>query len=137
MDPIALARLLMSSQPQTAGTAFEPVTSQQQLQNYRQLEGQDAAWRSAEGSPWKTPEPGMLAKLLMSPVAQGVLPALNFLGRGGASVGQMPGNVPNMMPMPRPIQPHWINTMRRNGEFQLPANINNRDNMQSVLGIVR
>jgi hypothetical protein len=133
MDPIALARLLMSSsQPQTAGTAFEPVTRQQQLQNYRQMEGQDAAWQSAEGSPWKTPEPGMLAKLLMHPVTQGVMPAVNFMGRtGGARVGQMPANVPNMMPQPpRSLAQHYINSMTRSGEFPPTAN-------DAMMGVVR
>jgi hypothetical protein len=68
--------------PQTAGTAFEPITSAQQLQNYRNLEGQEGAWRSAEGSPWKSPEPGWLAKLMAHPSTQGLLNAANFIGPG-------------------------------------------------------
>jgi hypothetical protein len=39
--------------------------------------------------------------------------------------------VPNMMPTPpRPISQHWINTMRRNGEFPPAAN-------DTTMGVVR
>jgi hypothetical protein len=92
-DPLALARLLMGGQPQTAGTAFEPVTWQQQLQNYKGLEGQENAWRTAEGSPWKPAEPGPVAKAignaLTSQTGQRFMDLANFLGPG-----------PKMMPRP-------------------------------------
>jgi hypothetical protein len=92
-DPLAMARLLMGGQPQTAGTAFEPVTWQQQLQNYKGLEGQENAWRTAEGSPWKPAEPGPVAKAignaLTSQTGQRFMDLANFLGPG-----------PKMMPRP-------------------------------------
>jgi hypothetical protein len=78
---MALARMLMGGPAETQGTAFEPVTRQQQLLNYNTMTGAEDAWRSAEGSPWKAPPPGMLAKLLMHPITQGVMPALDFIGR--------------------------------------------------------
>jgi hypothetical protein len=85
-DPLAMARLLMGGQPQTAGTAFEPVTWQQQLQNYKGLEGQENAWRTAEGSPWKPAEPGPVAKAignaLTSQTGQRFMDLANFLGPG-------------------------------------------------------
>jgi hypothetical protein len=85
-DPLALARLLMGGQPQTAGTAFEPVTWQQQLQNYKQLEGQEQAWQTAQGSPWKPAEPGPVAKAignaLTSQTGQRLMDLANFLGPG-------------------------------------------------------
>jgi hypothetical protein len=78
--------MLMGGQPQTAGTAFEPVTWQQQLGNYKQLEGQENAWRTAEGSPWKPAEPGPVAKAigsaLTSQPAQRFMDLANFLGPG-------------------------------------------------------
>jgi hypothetical protein len=85
-DPLALARLLMGGQPQTAGTAFEPVTWQQQLQNYKGLEGQENAWRTAEGSPWKPAEPAPMAKMignaLTSEGGQRFMDLANFIGPG-------------------------------------------------------
>jgi hypothetical protein len=78
---MALARMLMGGPAETQGTAFEPVTRQQQILNYNTMTGAEDAWRSAEGSPWKAPPPGMLAKILMHPVTQGVMPALDFMGR--------------------------------------------------------
>jgi hypothetical protein len=85
-DPLAIARALAGMKPQTQGTAYEPVTSQQQLQNYRQLEGQQQAWQTAEGSPWKPPEPGavaqMLSRILQSEPGQRAMMLANFLGPG-------------------------------------------------------
>lgn len=63
-DPSAFDMFQRPDAPETAGSAFEPVTWRQQLQNYKQLEGQDAAWRSAEGSPWKLKEPGWFGKMI-------------------------------------------------------------------------
>jgi hypothetical protein len=78
--------MLMGGQPQTAGTAFEPTTWQQQLQNYKGLEGQENAWRTAEGSPWKPAEPGPVAKAignaLTSQTGQRMMDLANFLGPG-------------------------------------------------------
>jgi hypothetical protein len=72
--------------PQIAGSAFEPVTWQQQLGNYKQLEGQEGAWRSAEGSPWKPKEPGAFAKMagdaLTSKPGQRLMDLANFIGPG-------------------------------------------------------
>lgn len=73
-------------QPQTAGTAFEPVPWQQQLQNYRNLEGAEGAWRSADGSPWKPSEPGAFTKAigraLESEPGQRLMTLSMFLGPG-------------------------------------------------------
>jgi hypothetical protein len=77
---MALARMLMGGPAETRGTAFEPVTRQQQMQNWQALNQRDDAWRSAEGSPWKAPEPGMLAKFLMHPGTQSMMNAANFIG---------------------------------------------------------
>lgn len=72
--------------PEVAGSAFEPTTWRQQLQNYRQLEDQEGAWRSAEGSPWKPKEPGAFAKMvgsaLESKPGQQLMDLANFLGPG-------------------------------------------------------
>jgi hypothetical protein len=66
----------------TAGSAFAPVTAQQQLLNYNTLAGRDEAWRQAEGSPWKSAEPGFLARLFGHPATQSLLNAANFIGPG-------------------------------------------------------
>jgi hypothetical protein len=100
VDQMALARMLMGGPAETQGTAFEPVTRQQQLLNYNTMAGAEDAWRSAEGSPWKAPEPGMLAKLLMHPGTQGLLNAANFIGPGP----KMPR--PTMAP-PDPTRTGW------------------------------
>lgn len=86
-DPLAIARAMAGMQPpQTQGTAFEPVTWQQQLGNYRAMEGAENAWRTAEGSPWKTPEPGPIAqavsRALQSEPGQRAMMLSNFLGPG-------------------------------------------------------
>jgi hypothetical protein len=75
-------QFLRPDQANTAGSAFEPTTPQQQLLNYNTLIGRDAAWQSAEGSPWKSPEPGWFAKLMSHPGTQGLLNAANFIGPG-------------------------------------------------------
>lgn len=85
-DPLAIARALAGMKPQTQGTAFEPVTPQQQLSNYRQLEGQQQAWQTAEGSPWKPAEPGpvaqMLSRILQSEPGQRAMMLADFMGPG-------------------------------------------------------
>jgi hypothetical protein len=78
----AFENFMRPDQPQTAETAFEPITPQQQLLNYNTMTGRDEAWRQAEGSPWKSPEPGWLAKLMAHPGTQGLLNAANFIGPG-------------------------------------------------------
>lgn len=89
-DPLAIARALAGMKPQTQGTAFEPVTPQQQLSNYRQLEGQQQAWQTAEGSPWKPAEPGPMAKMignaLTSQTGQRFMDLANFLGPGPKAI---------------------------------------------------
>jgi hypothetical protein len=82
----AFENFLRPDQPQTAGTAFEPVTWQQQLGNYRNLEGAEGAWRSADGSPWKPPEQGAftkaVGKALESEPGQRLMTLSMFLGPG-------------------------------------------------------
>ena len=90
---MALARMLMGGPAETQGTAFEPVTRQQQLANYRGLEGAENAWRTAEGSPWKPAEqPGWakaIGRALASEPGQRAMMLSNFMGPGP----RMPGPV--------------------------------------------
>jgi hypothetical protein len=82
----AFENFMRPDQPQTAGSAFEPVTWQQQLGNYKNLEGAEGAWRSADGSPWKTPEQGAftkaIGKALESEPGQRLMTLSMFLGPG-------------------------------------------------------
>lgn len=69
-----------------AGTAFEPVTRQGQMQNWNRMNAADDAWRTAEGSPWRQSEPGpvgaFIGKVLGSEPAQSALNMANFIGPG-------------------------------------------------------
>jgi hypothetical protein len=85
----AFENFLRPEAAEVQGSAFEPITTAQQLQNYRQLEGRDEAWRGAEGSPWKAGEPGWFAKLMQHPGTQGLLNAANFIGPG-PKAGKLP-----------------------------------------------
>jgi hypothetical protein len=83
---MALARMLMGGPAETQGTAFEPVTRQQQMQNWGALNQREDAWRTAEGSPWKPAEPGAMAKMigrmLASEPAERLMTLSMFLGPG-------------------------------------------------------
>jgi hypothetical protein len=82
-------QFLLPEDAQTAGSAFEPVTRPQQLQNYRQLEERENAWRAADGSPWKPAEPGAFAKMVGSAFSsepgQRLMTLANFIGPGPKS----------------------------------------------------
>ena len=82
----AFENFLRPDQPETAGSAFAPVTPQQQLLNYNTMVDRDGAWRAAEGSPWKAKEPGAfvktLGKALDSEPGQRLMTLANFIGPG-------------------------------------------------------
>lgn len=80
-------QLFRPEQANMQGSAFEPSTPQQQMQNWNALNQREDAWRAAEGSPWKDKAPGWFGKLMAHPGTQGLLNAANFIGPGPKAGG--------------------------------------------------